>query len=97
VSDLARHRFRFTHPFHPLLGREFDIVLRRHSWGFEWVYFHDDDGRLRSVRTSWTDLAEVDPFVVMAAGRSPFRTDDLLRLAELLEDCREMVARSRRV
>ena len=78
-----------------MLGREFDIVLRRHSWGFEWVYYRDDDSRLRSVRTSWTDLAEVDPSVVMAAGRSPFRTDDLLRLVELLEDCREAVGRPR--
>lgn len=91
MSALPRQQFQFTHPFHPLLGRQFDIVLRRHSWGFEWVYYHDDDGRLRSVRTSWTDLAEVDPVVVMAAGRSPFRTDDLLRLIELINDWRETV------
>jgi len=91
---MARRRFGFTHPFHPLLGREFDIVLRRHSWGLEWVYYHEDDGRLRSVPTSWTDLAETDPFVVMAAGRSPFRPDDLLRLTQLIRECQEALDRT---
>ncbi|MCB1873320.1 MAG: hypothetical protein KDI49_15190 [Gammaproteobacteria bacterium] len=31
--------FRVTHPFHPLLGREFTLVDRRTTWGEDRVYF----------------------------------------------------------
>jgi hypothetical protein len=36
------------------------------------VYFHDEQGELVSLPTDWTDMADADPFVVVAAGRSPF-------------------------
>jgi hypothetical protein len=36
-------------------------------------------------RLAWTDRAPVDPFVVVAAGRSPFRLCDLLELAAFVE------------
>jgi len=73
--------FRFTHPFHPLRGRVFEIVDHRCCWGEDWVYFYDSDGCLRSVRTAWTDIASPDPFVVAAQGRALMRVADLLRLA----------------
>jgi len=38
-----------------------------------------------SLPVEWTDLAAQDPFVVVAAGRSPFRTQDLLELAALVQ------------
>jgi hypothetical protein len=34
-------------------------------------------------------MAPVDPFVVVAVGRSYFRVEDLLRLVELMEGLRE--------
>ncbi|MCZ6602149.1 MAG: DUF5372 family protein [Planctomycetota bacterium] len=71
-----------THPFHPLGGREFDLVTVRNNWGEDRVYFHDDQGRLQSLPTNWTSIMPDDPFVVIAAGRSPFRVEDLLELAE---------------
>jgi len=37
-----------------------------------------------ALPASWTDLAPLDPFVVVAAGRSQFRADDLWELAQLL-------------
>jgi hypothetical protein len=43
------------------------------------MYF-DTKGKLRSILTSWTSLAEQDLFAQAAAGRSWFRVDDLLRL-----------------
>jgi len=73
-----------THPFHPLFGRRFAFVDRRRNWSEDRVYFHDEQGALCSVPTGWTDDAEVDPFVVVAAGRCPFRIADLLDLADLL-------------
>jgi hypothetical protein len=44
----------------------------------------DDAGELASLPAEWTDVAAGDPFVVVSAGRSAFRTADLLELAELI-------------
>ena len=82
---------RVTHPFHPLFGREFEFVSRRRNWGEDRVYYHDERGELDSLPTAWTDVADVDPFVVMAAGRSPFRAADLLALADLADQFRARI------
>jgi len=75
---------RVTHPFHPLHGREFELVERRSAWGEERVYFRDDSGRLRRVPAAWTSAAAPTAFEAISAGRSPFRVEDLLRLAALI-------------
>lgn len=51
--------------------------------------YYDRCGRLRSMLTSWTSLADHDLFSQAAQGRSWFRVDDLLRLAALLENLRQ--------
>jgi hypothetical protein len=79
---------RVTHRFHPLVGREFVFAFRRKTWGEDRVFFLDEDGELQGVPAGWTDMAPVDPFVVVAAGRSPFRVEDLLALADLLDGLR---------
>ena len=56
----------------------------RRAWGQDRVYFTDVTGRLVHLPASWTDVVEPDPFVVVAAGRSSFRLNDLLRLAALV-------------
>jgi Family of unknown function (DUF5372) len=58
------------------------VVSYRQNWGEDRVWFHDKNGRLQSVPANWTDVAEVDPFVVVAAGRSLFRITDLLEPAQ---------------
>ena len=78
-----------THPFHPLRGREFELVTYRQNWGEDRVYFHDDQGQLRSLSAGWTSLGADDPFVVMSRGRSSFRTVDLLELVTLIENLQE--------
>ena len=78
-----------THPFHPLRGREFLLVTYRHNWGEDWVYFHDDEGRLSSLPAPWTSLVPPDPVMVMGEGRSAFRVQDLLELTRLLEGMRK--------
>ena len=60
----------------------------RQTWGEDRVFFLEEDGTLKSLPTGWTDAAAPDVFVVMAAGRSPFRAEDLLGLAELIERAR---------
>ena len=96
-GNLEGRRFRITHPYHPLFQQEFEAVTFRQNWGEDRVWFHDQNGRLQSVPTSWTDAAAVDAFVVVAAGRSLFRVVDLLELTQRIqaagqdrrEECKE--------
>ncbi|MDP9073368.1 MAG: Y4bD/Y4pK family protein [Actinomycetota bacterium] len=77
-----------THPFHPLVGREFGVVVRKKNWAEDRVFFFGDDGQLRSLPAGLTDVDPDDPFVVVAGGRSALRVDDLLALADLIERLR---------
>ena len=79
---------RVTHPFHPLFGRELEFVKRRKNWRADRVYVFDESGHLESLPAEWTDVAPVDAFVAAAAGRSAFRTSDLLELADRLDQLR---------
>jgi len=63
-------------------------VVRRRNWGEDRVYFRDQDGALCSLPTGWTDAADADSFVVIAAGRCPFRLQDLLDLVDLVDRLR---------
>ena len=73
------------HPYHPLFGREFQIIDWRPNWTEDRVYFRGADESLSSIPSHWTDLLPEDPFVVMAAGRSLFRADDLMELVHLIK------------
>jgi len=75
---------RITHPFHPRYGQEIDFVVHRHNWGEDRVYFRECDGHLASLPARWTSVVPDDPFVVVAAGRSHFRVEDLIDLAALV-------------
>jgi len=77
-------RVRVTHPFHPLAGQEFEFVKRRKNWQLDRVYYFDAVGELATLPAEWTDVVAPDPFVVIASGRAPFRTEDLLALTELV-------------
>jgi len=48
--------------------------------------FFDDEGRLRSLLASWTDVDEPDVFAQVAQGRSFLRLDDLAGLAVLIDE-----------
>ncbi len=76
--DSSHKHFRVTHQFHPLFGQKFELVESRTNWGENRLYFSDSEGNLRSISTSFTDVA-VDPFVEIAAGNSYFRFDDLVQ------------------
>ena len=56
----------------------------RKTWKQDRVFFFGLDGTLTSLPTAWTDFAEPDPFVVVAAGRSAFTVGDLLALTEVI-------------
>jgi Family of unknown function (DUF5372) len=78
-------RFRITHPFHPLCGAEYELVTRRLTWGEDRVFYYDLDGNLKSLMANVTDVAAVDAFDRVSAGRSAFRMDDLLDLRRLVD------------
>lgn len=76
-----------THPFHPLVGREYDVVGYAHTWGEHRVFFREPgEERVRSMPAGWTDIEGPDPFLVLAGGRTAFRVEDLVALARLLRD-----------
>jgi Family of unknown function (DUF5372) len=77
-----------THPFHPWVGREFVFVAVRQTWGQDRVFFVDASGTQHSLARAWTDLRDDDPFVTVAAGRSPFRVADLVALGDLVDGLR---------
>ena len=73
-----------THPFHPLWGREYDLIDYRHFWSEDRVVYVDETGEARSLPARWTSAVAEDPVVVVSAGRSHFRVADLLELAKLV-------------
>ncbi len=58
------------------------------------MFFFDADGNIGGLPAGWTDAGPVDPFVVVAAGRSPLHVGELLELAGLLERLRAGGTRS---
>jgi hypothetical protein len=77
--------FRITHPFHPLQGTEYELVVRRTNWGEDRVFYYDRQGALKSFSVNVTDMVQADAFARTSAGRSAFRLDDLLELRDLLD------------
>jgi Family of unknown function (DUF5372) len=48
------------------------------------VTFEDPAGGLRSVPIDWTDCVPADPYLSLGGGRSRFRVEDLVALADLV-------------
>jgi len=94
-DDQAVQVFTVTHPFHPLRGQQFTLTARRQNWGEARVVYFNGAGRLCSMPTSWTSVADVDHFEIASAGRSWFRIDDLLELSALMQTLNQ-TGRSRR-
>ena len=78
-------RFKVTHPYHPLFGKEFDLVGYRNSWKKICVDYVDEAGLQISIPLDWTNAGGVDPFLDCSQGRSHFRTEELLRLSDLID------------
>jgi len=79
-------RFKVIHPFHPLCGRELNLLGYRNSWKRTWIDYIDDKNVCGSLPLSWTDVAGEDPFLLMSKGRSVFRVEELIRLSDLVKD-----------
>ncbi|MFC1680959.1 DUF5372 family protein [Pseudomonadota bacterium] len=53
-------------------------------WGQTRVFYEDDQGDQKSVPIGFTDALPLDPFVIVAAGHSRLRIQDLLDLTVLV-------------
>ncbi len=63
-------------------------MVRKNNWAEDRVFFFADDGKLTSLPSAWTDVDPPEPFVMVSAGRSAFRVEDLLALAALIDGLR---------
>ena len=77
-----------THPFHPLFLQQLELVDDRGAGVRRRALVRLDDGRVSALPVHWTDLVPVELHVALAQGRSCLRVQDLLRLAEMLEELR---------
>ena len=77
-------RIKVIHPFHPLFNKEFELISFINSWKKECVKCLDENGSEITLPLDWTDASGIDPFVHLSKGRSHFRVEELLRLAELI-------------
>lgn len=82
------HKFRVTHPFHPLYGQEFEIIENKRIQARDRVFFIQKDGSKSSLPLTWCDLRPPDPYLDINGKHSPFRVEDLLKLSDLIEEVR---------
>lgn len=59
-------------------------MVVKQLWGEERVTLEHPDGSLVSVPINWTDAAPADPYLELGCGRSLFRVEDLVALAQLI-------------
>lgn len=64
------------------------LVTRKQTWGEDRVMFFDEQGRLRSLPTSWTDMEPPDVRTQAAASRAFLRADDLMALSAVIGEIR---------
>jgi hypothetical protein len=83
----GEQRFTITHPFHPLQGQTFPLLVQSFAWGEERVFFSDPEThQMRSLPLAWTSLAPPDLFLVLAKGQAVLRFEDIQSLVQLLND-----------
>ena len=76
---------RITHPFHPFADRQLVCVGERYNRYGKRLLLRIDDHTICSVPLQWTDIAAVDPDIVIGQARTLLRFVDLLKLAQFVE------------
>ena len=85
LSTKVTKKFRVAHPFHPLFCQEFESIGRKRLNGRNHFVFFHNNGKKTTIPVKWTDAPEEeDAYVVISAGRSYFRVEDLIGLSDLL-------------
>jgi hypothetical protein len=79
-----RQTFHIIHPFHPLAGREYILIVHKLNWGEDRVSFKDEKGDYHCIPTGWTDINPPDSYQRMGDNRSFFRIDDLREIKDIV-------------
>ena len=83
ISSISgKSEFEITHPFHPDRGHRFAILHTRVAADITWLWYRDHQDTARQVKLDFTDLADLDDFVRVSAGRSSFHIDGLKELVD---------------
>ena len=59
-------------------------MVAKQLWGEDRVTFEHPAGGVHSVPVNWTDFVPADPYLSVGGGRSRFRVEDLLTLADVV-------------
>ena len=89
VPIASQRLVRITHPFHPHSGRQLVCVAERYNRYGKRLLLQVQDKTICSVPPEWTDLATVDPEIVLGGSRGLFRVTDLLELDQLVARLRK--------
>ncbi len=82
-DDFNAEPVRITHPFHPWLGRELDVLRRDIHYGEDRMFYRSRYGHVSSLPTAWTSCG--DPPPRGDDGTIPlFLAGDLLELVQLV-------------
>lgn len=93
-SNESKQFFIITHPFHPLRGKQFELIYLKQTWG-EWrVFYYGNNNQIQSFPANWTDVVAIDPFVDAAQGKAYFRTIDLIELVGHISDIKQALLSS---
>jgi hypothetical protein len=76
---------RIIHPFHPFADRQLVCVGERYNRYGKRLLLRIDDRTICSVPPQWTDIAAVDPDIVIGQGRTLLRFVELMELAQFVE------------
>jgi len=79
-----RQTFRIIHPFHPLAGKEYVLIVHKLNWGEDRVSFKDEKGDYHSIPANWTDINLPDPYERSGDNRSYFRINDLQEVKDII-------------
>ena len=85
LSTKVTKKFRVTHPLHPLFCQEFESTGHKRLSGRNHFVFYNNTGKKTTIPVKWTDAPEEeDVYVIISAGRSYFRVEDLIGLSDLI-------------
>lgn len=85
LSTRMTRKFRVTHPFHPLFCQEFESTGYKRLSCRNHFIFYNNTGKKTTIPVKWTDMPEEeDVYVIISAGRSYFRAEDLIGLSDLV-------------
>jgi hypothetical protein len=59
-------------------------VVCKSLWGERRVTVELPGGTYRSIPVGWTDVVAEDPYISVGGGRSLFRLEDLIELAQMV-------------